>query len=1300
MAQVIGSINTINGSFFIKSADGVVSVAKVGDTINSGDVIIGSGSNNTSNLLTVALNDNSKLINIIGDNQQLFDETMLGLELNSDTVVQNGELNESLLLDSNAQADAQQPKEEATLTLQEIEKLDAAAAGGETTPSDGSSGVLLARLEDRTGAEVDINTDLRDTSTLDALTAVETAEIIESAEIIETAEVIQPVPLLNAVFSFIGNVTVVEGSGTATISASLNQTPVTPLIITLSNGSTITFGTDYVVGTPVASTPFAIQGDDVYIDPESYNLSVSSTTGGGFASVDSSATGTVIVTDTIDNTNAILTSAIVGTENSATVTYTVTLDTAPTANETFTFKVDGVAQLITVNAGSTTGTTTLTITDPDVFKDVDSVSKPTDFAIADTDGVSNYEQLTLVNNATAHTAIETTDNVTIKLLALDSNGDIITSDDGSYIFTNEVVEGDSAKYMAVLVDSNGDIIADNGTVDIAFTNGSAKGVDSSTLPYSNDGTEDYVNNIQSVHLGVVFSVDTILDSSPESNEIFTVSLVENSFSNASIYENVVIDLQAVTTTIIDPDTIPSSFDEEQTLTFKFNGIITNLAIILDTSGSMDDIPSGSSITRLELAQNALENLINAYQDMGTVNVKLVTFATDAISYVWTTAENAINIINGLTANNSTNYEAAIDRIINNYNLVGDPAPEATRTVGIFLSDGKPTSEENSDNDYLSNNPYINNWNSFISANIDQLDVIGVGAGANEQYLDELSSTFTTTNIVLNENDLNNTLQDTIVNGVVTGNALDNIDFNADGNGQIDSIKIGTITYTASDFPVTGVTTPEGAVLKFDFSTGDYSYSAKSSDFTADVSEVFTVKASDVDGDETIFNITINVDVDASPAILSVSVGNEVEIENQSVVNLYSNDFSSNNSGNWIGTGIIDSSKNYMQITGNESVSRVFDFGSNYANQEITLSFNTDIDKNKWDESNVSGAHPEYKDYFKVYQVTNTDTEIYNKSLESNLDSNVLHTISGIMLDSNGRITIKIEADTDKSDEYIRIDNFLIKTTVITTTYEYDINISALLTDKDGSEVLSNSVSLANLPAGTALQDSLGNIIPENIDGTYTVIIDENGEQTVTLISPTQISDTSINDITGTVTTTELHGGDITDTQVTAKVEIIGDATVETITGTNADELIDGKAGSDTIDASGGNDTIVFDKNDASIDGGVGKDTLVLDLNDNIDFSALDNPIIKNIESIDLNAGNHNLTNLTLQDVIDMTDSTDKTLRIIGDAGDAVQLTGTETNSWNTNSTQTIDSLTYDVYTNSEDTSYKVLIQTPIVETTN
>ncbi|MDD3056106.1 MAG: hypothetical protein PHE16_09525, partial [Aliarcobacter sp.] len=423
MAQVIGSISTINGSFFIKSAEGVVSAAKVGDVINKGDIVIGSGSNSVSDLLTVALNDNSKLISVIGDTQQLFDETMLGLELNSDTVVQNGELNESLLLDtvSSAQPDAQQPNPDATLTLQEIEKLDAAAAGGETTPADGSSGVLLARLENRTGAEVNINTDLRDTSTLSNLSTVETAQIIETTQIIEPViepvQIIEPVPLLNAVFSFIGNVTVVEGSGTATISASLNQTPVTPLIITLSNGSTITFGTDYVVGTPVASTPFAVQGDDVYVDPESYNLSISSTTGGGFASVDSSAMGTVIVMDTSDNVTVNLEGSNVN-EGAGTATITATLTQAPQSAIIITLST---GDTIEIAAGALKGTTEVSINNDntsDFWNDASNftvtVSSVDNKDTSLTTNPGNFENLVNGTSATVN-VLDVDNNVTVNL---------------------------------------------------------------------------------------------------------------------------------------------------------------------------------------------------------------------------------------------------------------------------------------------------------------------------------------------------------------------------------------------------------------------------------------------------------------------------------------------------------------------------------------------------------------------------------------------------------------------------------------------------------------------------------------------------------------------------------------------------------------------------------------------------------------------------------------------------------------------------------------------------------------------
>ena len=185
MAQVIGKINDLDGSFFIKDTEGNISAAKIGDTLNAGDVLLGSGSNNNNNFATVLLADNSKAINIIGNEQQLFDETMLTLELNSDTVVLDEELNESLLLEStNNIVEEETNNEQATLTVEEIENLDAAAAGDES-PED--TEVLSARFEDRTALEIDVNTDLRDATNQDA--SVITDE--------NDADFIEPIPIVS-----------------------------------------------------------------------------------------------------------------------------------------------------------------------------------------------------------------------------------------------------------------------------------------------------------------------------------------------------------------------------------------------------------------------------------------------------------------------------------------------------------------------------------------------------------------------------------------------------------------------------------------------------------------------------------------------------------------------------------------------------------------------------------------------------------------------------------------------------------------------------------------------------------------------------------------------------------------------------------------------------------------------------------------------------------------------------------------------------------------------------------------------
>ena len=57
--------------------------------------------------------------------------------------------------------------------------------------------------------------------------------------------------------------------------------------------------------------------------------------------------------------------------------------------------------------------------------------------------------------------------------------------------------------------------------------------------------------------------------------------------------------------------------------------------------------------------------------------------------------------------------------------------------------------------------------------------------------------------------------------------------------------------------------------------------------------------------------------------------------------------------------------------------------------------------------------------------------------------------------------------------------------------------------------------------------------------------------------------------------------------------------------------------------------------------------------ENIDLGGLSN-IVSNIETISLNSGNQELTNISLEDVMDMTDN-DNTLRIEGTQGDSITL---------------------------------------------
>ncbi|MDP4556148.1 type I secretion C-terminal target domain-containing protein [Halomonas meridiana] len=127
----------------------------------------------------------------------------------------------------------------------------------------------------------------------------------------------------------LNNVTVDEGAGTATLSGTLSSAPTDePLVIALDNGATLTFG---IGETTATSTPFAVQGDDVYLDGETITVNASVQSGGDeFENLNVGDTATVTVNDTIDTTTVTIKASIIKTA-------TVTVDNV-NDNDSFTIK--------------------------------------------------------------------------------------------------------------------------------------------------------------------------------------------------------------------------------------------------------------------------------------------------------------------------------------------------------------------------------------------------------------------------------------------------------------------------------------------------------------------------------------------------------------------------------------------------------------------------------------------------------------------------------------------------------------------------------------------------------------------------------------------------------------------------------------------------------------------------------------------------------------------------------------------------------------------------------------------------
>ncbi|MCZ4305055.1 VCBS domain-containing protein, partial [Zoogloeaceae bacterium G21618-S1] len=332
------------------------------------------------------------------------------------------------------------------------------------------------------------------------------------------------------------------------------------------------------------------------------------------------------------------------------------------------------------------------------------------------------------------------------------------------------------------------------------------------------------------------------------------------------------------------DDAPNALASTQVVTLP--AVDTNIMLMLDVSGSMG---SGAG-SRLEIMKQSVNEMLDQYDNLGDVMVRVVTFSSNASAYQtsWVSVAAAKAYVGALGSGGSTNYDAALLRAMDAFD---DPGRiSGAQNVSYFLTDGAPTvSTDWNSAPYnhpgaLPNQSGIQGseeaiWANFLNTNGINSFAYGMGTGAtlsnmNPVAYDGTTGTNTNAIVVSNINDLPPILRDSIVaptDGDLTSGTLGaGSALGADG-GAMASITLDGTTYNDGG-AVSGtnrgvynagtnswtVQTLSGGKFVVDMDNGQYEYTptAKAS---AAFNEVVGYTLVDNDGDTATSTLTITVE---------------------------------------------------------------------------------------------------------------------------------------------------------------------------------------------------------------------------------------------------------------------------------------------------------------------------------------------------------------------------------------------------------------------------------------------------------
>ncbi|MBI5924118.1 MAG: type I secretion C-terminal target domain-containing protein [Aquabacterium sp.] len=299
------------------------------------------------------------------------------------------------------------------------------------------------------------------------------------------------------------------------------------------------------------------------------------------------------------------------------------------------------------------------------------------------------------------------------------------------------------------------------------------------------------------------------------------------------------------TAITDNDVIPGVLEP---IHAQVSAMDTNLMIVLDTSGSMDSASGISGLTRLQAAIQAIDNLIDRYDQYGDVAVRLVAFASEAHAQgdAWLSAQQAKDVLSSLQVGGSTNFDYALaaaqqafhtsaGKLANAQNvayLLSDANPtlsSANPTPGVNGQSGNLTEPRKGDGIDAAEEA---SWVQFLNANQIKSYAIGMGTQVSKTYLDPIAydghASSNTDGVVVSHFSQ--------LEGVLAGTTHDFVEGNLSAHGSIglpggDFQHVASITvdgvlhdYNPAQTVLT-LTTALGGELTMDMQTGHYSYAA-------------------------------------------------------------------------------------------------------------------------------------------------------------------------------------------------------------------------------------------------------------------------------------------------------------------------------------------------------------------------------------------------------------------------------------------------------------------------------------------